>query len=318
MRMQKFGRLGQVSALTLGGGGIGQLWGPTTREECVATVREAVDAGITLLDVAPSYGDGEAERVIGAAFGGHIPTGVRVTTKCSVGAPPAGEVLSLLESSLDASLGRMGLKSVDLFLLHSQIVPDDAPENPRAVPYSLFMEAVRPALEKLLARGVVGAWGITGIGVPDTILKALEGDPAPAAVQAIANLLDSPGGLKRFEGPARPREIIAAAAARDIGVMGIRAVQAGALTDAIDREMHQEHPDMVDYHRAAPFRDLARLVGESSASLAHRYALSIQSVSTLVLGVKNREELRECIEAEARGPLDPALMTRIDDAVGRS
>ena len=317
MRMRRFGSLGEVSALTLGGGGLGQLWGPTTREECVATVRAAVDAGITLLDVAPSYGDGEAERVIGAAFGGHLPTGVRVTTKCSVGARPAGEVLPLLEASLNASLERMGLKRVDLFFLHSQIVPEDAPENPRAAPYSLFVEAVRPALAELVARGVIGAWGITGIGVPDTILKALEDDPAPAVVQAISNLLDSPGGLKRFEGPARPREIITAAAGRGVGVMGIRAVQAGALTDAIDREMPQEHPEMVDYRRAAPFRDLAREVGESPASLAHRYALSMEGVSTVVLGVKNREELRECIDAEARGPLDPALMTRIDDAVGR-
>ena len=100
--------------------------------------------------------------------------------------------------------------------------------------------------------------------------------------------------------------------------MGIRVVQAGALTDAIDREMPKEHSEMVDYRRAAPFRDLAREVGESSASLAHRYALSMEGVSTVVLGVKNREELRECVDAEARGPLDPALMTRIDAAVGRS
>lgn len=75
---------------------------------------------------------------------------------------------------------------------------------------------------------------------------------------------------------------------------------------------------MEDYRRAAPFRELAREVGESPASLAHRYALSLDGVSTVVLGVKNREELRECIDAEAQGPLDPALMTRIDNAVGRS
>ncbi|MBL1306794.1 MAG: hypothetical protein COB06_006055, partial [Pseudomonas sp.] len=37
----------------LGGGGLGQLWGPTTREECVALAREAIDSGITLLDMAP-------------------------------------------------------------------------------------------------------------------------------------------------------------------------------------------------------------------------------------------------------------------------
>ena len=90
MQQRPFGKLGTASALTLGGGGLGQIWGPTTREECVATVWEAVESGIDVLDLAPSYGNGEAERVIGEAFGGALPAGVRVTTKCRVGAAPAG------------------------------------------------------------------------------------------------------------------------------------------------------------------------------------------------------------------------------------
>ena len=94
--------------------------------------------------------------------------------------------------------------------------------------------------------------------------------------------------------------------------MGIRAVQAGALTDAFDRDLPADHADMADYVRSGPFRNLAREVGESPASLAHRYALTMPGVSTVVLGVKNRQELRECVEAEARGSLPPELMARID------
>ena len=41
----------------------------------------------------------------------------------------------------------------------------------------------------------------------------------------------------------------------------------------------------------------------SPASLAHRYALSIPKVGSVILGVKNRAELKECIEAERRGDL---------------
>ena len=44
-------------------------------------MREAVESGIEVLDLAPSYGNGEAEPVIGEAFGGTLPAGVRVTTK---------------------------------------------------------------------------------------------------------------------------------------------------------------------------------------------------------------------------------------------
>src|SRR5713101_3267528 len=82
MKLHPFGSLPPASALTLGGGGIGMLWGVTTDEECVATVRAAVEAGINLLDMAPRYGDGKAESIVGEALGGRLPAGVRVTSKC--------------------------------------------------------------------------------------------------------------------------------------------------------------------------------------------------------------------------------------------
>ena len=316
MEKRPLGNLGEVSALTLGGGGTGQVWGPTSREESVATVREAVEAGITFLDVAPGYGDGEAEVVIGEAFDGRLPDGVRVSTKCRLGNPPADQVLSLLEKSLDESLSRMRLDRVDLFFLHNQIVPDDAVGRYEGTSNSRFKDAVRPAFQQMVARGRIGAWGITGIGLPSSIIEAIQEDPAPSAVQAVANLLDSVGAMKRFDEPAQPRDIIAAAHRRGVGVMGIRAVQAGALTDGFDRELPGDHPEMADFRRAEPFRALAREVGESPASLAHRYSLSMDGVSTVVLGVKDRSELRECIAAEARGRLDPGLMSQIDSAVG--
>ena len=317
MKKRTFGRLGEISALTLGGAGIGKVWGPTSHEEAVATVREAVEAGITFLDVAPSYGNGEAELVIGDAFNGRLPNGVRVSTKCRLGNPAPDQVLPLLERSLDESLGRMKLDRVELFILHNEIIPDDTTERYEGTPRSLFTEAVRPAFEQLVAGGRIGAWGITGIGVPSAIMETIRDDPAPATVQVVANLLDSLGAMKGFDEPAQPRDIIDAAHRRGIGVMGIRAVQAGALTDAFDRELPEDHPEMADFRRAEPFRARAKEMGESPASVAHRYSLSMGGVSTVILGVKNRIELRECIAAEARGLLDPDLMARIDAAVGR-
>jgi aryl-alcohol dehydrogenase-like predicted oxidoreductase len=318
MKQRPFGPLGTVSVLTLGGGGTGQVWGPTTREEAVATVRAATESGIDLLDVAPSYGDGEAERVVGEAFEGSLPAGVRVSTKCRLDAPPAAEVQSILERSLQESLQRLRLPRVDLFLLHNQVVSDaDAADGIVGTPRSLFVEAVRPAFERFVVDGRVGAWGITGIGVPDAIIETLNNTPRPAAVQCVANLLDSPGAMQRYPGDPRPREIIAAAVTAGVGVMGIRAVQAGALTDGFDRELPAGHGDARDFGRAAPFRALAAELGVSPALLAHRYALTIPGVSTVVLGVKNRAELDECLTAAEQGPLEADLVARIDAAVGR-
>ena len=317
MQQRPFGELGAVSAITLGGGGIGQVWGPTTHEECVATVREAVDSGIDLLDLAPSYGNGEAEAVIGDAFNGNLPSAVRVTTKCRVGGAPPGQIYDLLSESLNASLQRMKLDHVDVMFLHNWVTLGGE-ETEGATAAEVVAEAVAQAFVRLAAEGRIRYWGLTGIGEPDAIIRLLNDGPRPGYVQCIANLLDSAGGLRRFAGPARPREIITAANANGVAVMGIRAVQAGALTSAFDRPLPADHPDTADYDRAAPFREIAAELGDSSAYLAHRYALSMPGVSTVVLGVKDRRELRECIAAEAAGPLDPSLIRRIDDAVGRA
>jgi aryl-alcohol dehydrogenase-like predicted oxidoreductase len=319
VRQNNFGRLPPVSTLTLGGGGIGMVWGETSFEECVATVHAAVAAGINLIDLAPRYGDGTAERVVGEAFGGRLPAGVRVTSKCNLGNPPPGEIGPLLRQSIEGSLTRLHLSRLDLFFLHSNVVPDanhiarwpDAAS--RMTPYGTFVEHTRPLCEQFVAEGLIGAWGLTGIGHPDTIIRLLGERPAPAAVQCIANLLDSPGALKFFDGPAKPRAIMAAARANGIGVMGIRAVQAGALTSAVDRPLPPDHPEMRDYARAAGFRRLAEEFGVTPAALAHRYALSLD-IDALVLGVKNRQELAECVAAVGAGPLPPELMASVDRA----
>jgi aryl-alcohol dehydrogenase-like predicted oxidoreductase len=319
MNTHPFGRLAPVSVLTLGGGGLGQLWGPTTREECVATVRAAVDAGITLLDLAPRYGDGKAEQVVGEAFGGRLPSGVRVTSKCNLGNPPPDRIERILRQSIEASLRLMQLDRLDLFFLHSNIVPRGNAmwrrvDTSRFVPLEVFQDTIRPLFEKFVTEGLIGAWGVTGIGHPDAILTVLAQDPKPAAVQVIANLLDSPGALKFFDGPSQAREIMAKAHANGVGVMGIRAVQAGALTAAIDRPLPPDHPEVLDYARAAGFRALCAELGANPAVLAHRYALSL-AVDTLVLGVKNRQELAECVAAADAGALPAEITARIDASV---
>ena len=52
--------------------------------------------------------------------------------------------------------------------------------------------------------------------------------------------------------------------------------------------------------------------GEDPAYVAHRYALGIEGVDTVVLGVKNRAELAQCVAAEAAGPLEPDRVAAID------
>src|ERR1700761_8662221 len=186
--------------------------------------------------------------------------GVRITSKCNLGDPSPEDVEPLLRQSIEGSLGRLRLSRLDLFFLHANVVPNENhsaqwPDAARRMTlYATFVEHVRPVFVRLVGEGLIGAWGLTGIGHPDMIIKLLGERPTPAAVQCIANLLDSPGGLQFFHGPAKPRDIIGAAHANGVGVMGIRAVQAGALTSTIDRLLPVDHPETRDFARAAGFR----------------------------------------------------------------
>jgi aryl-alcohol dehydrogenase-like predicted oxidoreductase len=107
---------------------------------------------------------------------------------------------------------------------------------------------------------------------------------------------------------------MAVARENGVAVMGIRAVQAGALTAEIDRPLPADHPEMQDYARAARYRALCATLGDNPAVLAHRYALALP-IDTLVLGVKNRQELAECVAAGELGPPSPDLIARIEASV---
>jgi aryl-alcohol dehydrogenase-like predicted oxidoreductase len=317
VRYQQLGPLKTVSRLALGGGGLGQGWGETTQGEAIATIDAALAAGINLIDTAPMYRF--CESVVADAFQGKLPAGVRITTKCQLGEPERGQAAEILEASLEASLKAMRLDFADVFFLHSNICDDDevyAHGNDQrrrfATPWSVYVGEVAPAFERLKQQGRIGAWGITGVGVPNAVMKALGHAPKPDVVQVITNILDSAGAIRRYAAPAQPREILAMAMAHGIGVMGIRAVQAGALTSAIDRPLKDSHPEAQDYRRAAPFRALCAEFGVDPALLAHRYALGMEGVDTVVLGVKNRTELAQCVEAEALGPIPAAMATALE------
>lgn len=290
-------------------------------------MRRAAELGITLYDVAPMYGQGEAEKVLGEAFDGKLPAGVRVTTKCMLGTTAAGDVEAALRASLQASLERMRLDRVDLFLLHSFLTPDDfdpaslgAPGRLACTRWSSYTQGFVPAVERMKAEGLIGDWGISGIGFPDQVLRALAHTPKPAAVQVISNPLDSAGELTIWpSGLSRAREIGAAAAAAGIGIMAIRAVNGGALTDSVDRELPAGHRVRSDFERAGPVRMLAKELGTTTAALAHRYALGMHGGGhTVVLGVKNRAELEECVLAARDGPLERAVVARVDAALAHS
>ena len=323
MEKREFKPFGEVSSLTLGGGGLGQAWGDTTREETVATVKFALECGITHFDVAPMYGRGEAERVVGESLQGRSLDGLFFTTKCRLGRLPDENVYDHLNNSLTRSLETMKIKKVDLFLLHSQLVEDDFTlfsnnefKDRNSTTLSSYYNAAIPAFEQLKKEGKIGSWGIGGMGQNNALIAAINHETPPEAMQCVINPLNSAGGIGYADQAYDPELIFQAASNKQIPVLAIRAVQAGALTSKMDRKPHESGFDKLDFEdfiKAKPFREIADEWNISPAKLAHKYALSIQGPSSVILGVKNREELAECVKAEGEERLTPIEIKTLED-----
>tara|TARA_B100000530_G_scaffold241893_1_gene157816 strand:+ start:1 stop:984 length:984 start_codon:yes stop_codon:yes gene_type:complete len=325
MNYRDFKPYAKVSSLTLGGGGIGQVWGETTSEEAIKTVHAALDHGINHFDVAPMYGKGEAERIIGQSLNGLDSDNLFFTTKCQLGTLPDSEVYDKLNDSLTKSLENMKLEKVNLFLLHSQLIEDnyklfkfDEMRAKSATTLSCYFNSAIPAFERLVKEGKIDHWGIGGLGQEEAIIQALKHSQAPSAVQCVINPLNSAGAIGYVSEVFNPQAILSECHQLDIPILAIRAVQAGALTSSMDRSPHEsgfDKSDFDDFKKAQPFRELANNWGESPARLAHRYALSAKGVSSVILGVKNRIELKECVEAETDGLLSRSEIQQIENCL---
>src|SRR6478736_4609450 len=59
----------------------GWMWGGTDEAQSIATIRSAIDRGVTLIDTAPVYGFGRSEEIVGKALEGSLRQKVTIATK---------------------------------------------------------------------------------------------------------------------------------------------------------------------------------------------------------------------------------------------
>lgn len=126
--------------------------GSTFQEEQSA-LRTGIEAGMTLIDTAEMYGEGAAEKLVGAAIQGYTREDLYLVSKVY----PFNAGRSNISKSCEASLRRMGTDYLDLYLLHWR----------GSVP---FAETVA-CMEELKAQGRIRAWGVSNLDTRD--MKAL-------------------------------------------------------------------------------------------------------------------------------------------------
>jgi len=122
MRTTTLGEL-TVSVQGLGCMGMSEFYGHTDWDESVATIRRALDLGVTFLDTADIYGAGHNEVLVGRAIAGRRGE-VQLATKFGIdrsagdGARVRRGEAAYVTRACDASLLRLGVDVIDLYYLH--------------------------------------------------------------------------------------------------------------------------------------------------------------------------------------------------------
>src|SRR6267378_1918115 len=120
MEKRRLGRTGlDVSLLGFGCGAVGGLMVKGTAADQERAVARAMELGINYFDTAPMYGNGESERNLGRVLKALKRPKVYVGTKVFV--EGTGDIGKFIADSMEASLKRLDLDSVDLYQLHNPI-----------------------------------------------------------------------------------------------------------------------------------------------------------------------------------------------------
>ncbi len=173
MQLTELGRGGpQVSGVGLGLMGMSGIYGPADEAESTATIRAALDAGITLLDTGDFYGMGHNELLLRDALRGLDRSAVFIQVKFGAQRDPRGAFIGhdaspvAVKNSLAYSLTRLGTDYIDLY--------QPARLDPR-VP----IEETVGAIAEMIEAGYVRYLGLSEMGA-DTIRRAHEVYPVTA------------------------------------------------------------------------------------------------------------------------------------------
>ena len=157
-----------VFPLALGCMGMSGMYGFADEGESIATIHEAVDRGITLLDTGDFYGMGHNEMLIGRALKGRRDK-VLLSVKFGALRAPNGAWLgydarpSAVKNFLAYSLARLGVDHIDIY-------------RPARLDPNVPIEDTIGTIGDLIKAGYVRYAGLSEVG-PETIRKACSAHP---------------------------------------------------------------------------------------------------------------------------------------------
>lgn len=287
MKYRKVGRTDvEISAIAMGCWSIvgDQTWGPQDEQDAIAAIESSIDAGVTLFDTAPAYGNGYSEELVGRVLRPHRNE-VVIATKLSGGEMRRENAIKACE----ASLRRLGTDCIDIYQIHW---PD------HDVPF----EETASALQTLLDQGKIRVAGVSNFGPRDLadflgilrpevnqvayslLFRAPEFEALPICVEnGVSVLCYSPLAEAMLTGKFKTADDVPAGRAR-------------TRLFSKDREQSrhsEEGAEKEAFEAVDRIRKIASRLGMPMAHLALAWLLHRDGVGAVLAGARNAKQARE-------------------------
>ncbi len=294
MKYRKLGRINlECSEIALGTWAFASMvYGNVTQKDAQECVAAALDNGINFFDSAPLYGDQEengiAEKILGTCLGGKL-NDVIISTKFGRYANDGGASnfhAARARESVEGSLKRLGRDYIDVLFFHSPFSKEEIHDD------------VWAELGKLKDEGKVLHIGHSISKFEDTESLAREWarERKIDCIQVVYSLMNR-----------EAKNLIEDLYHEGVGVVARECLANGFLTGAINRDTvfpennlnnrysREQMIERVEYVESLGFlvRDDVKTVAQS----AMRWILDHPSVSVVLTGAKNREEIEDCAAA---------------------
>lgn len=297
----------EIGVVGFGAWGIGgrtpgdTSYGDTDDDVSRAAVRRALELGVSFFDTSPAYGDGHSERLLGEVLSAD-DSGAIVSTKVGYSSWNVAPDFSTaaIEASISGSLERLKRRSVGVVWLHS---PDATVLSGSAEVFSF--------MDELVARGVVGIWGIS-CKAPEDAMRVLERQRVEA-FQVNLNMLD----IRAYE-----CGLLDLAAHEEIAVVARTPLCFGFLSGMIDESTsfaQGDHRQAWSTAQAARWSAGARRAmticdsprGDEACVAALRFCLSFPAVTCVLPGALRPAEVDAQARAGSLGPLSADVVAEI-------
>lgn len=302
----------KISPLTVGcwsfGGGSGSYWGPQDQNDVNDLVARALDKGVNFFDTAFGYNEGRSEESLGLALKGKRDQAV-ICNKIPI---QTAAQLTHYEQTIKDSLKRLQTDMIDVMMIHWPTRDEG------------LLRANLEALQSVQKKGYIREIGVSNFGV-----RTLE----------IAKEMEIPVVLNEFAYNLMTRgiedEILPYCRDRNIGIAAYMPLMQGILTGKFKtlddipavrkRSIQFSSKRNPEARHGGPgaessvifllnqLKHLSKKTGIPENHLAIGWLIAKDSVSTVIAGCRNVDQLQDNIKA-VETQLDPDFITALDQA----